>query len=93
MSATPPSDGSGIEPSTTHPPFSTGDVDMLDEVYDLLQPLDGFPKGSRGGPRPYSITWNDRRWWVVVSLSDFGDLIVGQWGPIQPKTACEASDG
>lgn len=61
-----------------HPPFEQGDVDMDDEVYTALVPMDGFPKGSRGGPRPYRYG----RWWVIVGLSDFGDLFVGPWGPV-----------
>lgn len=72
------------------PPFRTGDTDMPDAVYDALVPLDGFPKGSRGGPRPY--TWTDgdgRGWWVVVSVSDFGDLLVGAWGPIRAGGGAE----
>lgn len=64
------------------PPFQTGDREMSDEVYEALVPLDGYVKGSRGGPRPYSY---DDKWWVVVSLSDFGDLFVKDWGPLKPK--------
>lgn len=66
------------------PPWQTGDVDMSDEVYEALVPLDGFAKGTRGGPRPYSF---NGEWWVVVSLSDFGDLIVGAWGPLASSEA------
>lgn len=63
-----------------HPPWNTGDMDLLsDEVYDALVPLDGFPKGSRGGPRIYSYL---DHWWVSISLSDFGDLLVGSWGEL-----------
>lgn len=58
------------------PPWETGSMDIPDEVYDALIPLDGFPKGSRGGPRIYRYD----RWWVSISLSDFGDLLVGPWG-------------
>lgn len=61
-----------------HPPWETGAVDLSDEVYGALEPLDGFPKGSRGGPRIYRY----ERWWVSVSLSDFGDILVGPWGEL-----------
>jgi hypothetical protein len=62
----------------TAPPWTTGDTDLPGPLYAALEPLDGFPKGSRGGPRIYRY----RRWWLVVSLSDFGDLVVGQWGEL-----------
>jgi len=65
------------EPSAA-PPFTTGDMDLPDEVYDALEPLDGFPKGSRGGSRIYRY----RQWWVAISHSDFGDIIVGAWGAL-----------
>ena len=60
------------------PPWRTGDHDIPDEVYDALEALDGFPKGSRGGPRIYRY----EDWWVCISLSDFGDVFVGPWGPL-----------
>lgn len=69
-------EGPKVTATAAVPPFKTGDYDMADEVYDALEPLDGFPKGSRGGPRIYRYG----RWWVVVSTSDFGDLLVGPWG-------------
>lgn len=53
-------------------------MDVSDEVYAALEPMDGFPKGTRAGARPYRY----RDWWVVISLSDFGDLLVGAWGPL-----------
>lgn len=62
-------------------------MDLDDAVYDALVPLDGYRKGSRGGPRPYIY---EGRWWVVVSLSDFGDLLVGAWGPIGPDSSASA---
>lgn len=64
--------------SDISPPWKMGDAEMSDATYDALVPLDGYPKGSRGGPRIYAYD----RWWVVVSLSDFGDLLVGQWGDL-----------
>ena len=64
-------------------PWKTGDVHLTDDVYEALVPLDGYPKGSRGGPRPYTY---GGRWWVVLGLSDFGDLLVGAWGPINQPT-------
>lgn len=67
---------------TSTPPWKTGDVELPDAVYDALVPLDGFPEGTRGGPRIYSY---EDRWWVCVSLSDFGDLLVGAWGDLAPK--------
>lgn len=60
------------------PPWQTGDTDLSDEVYDALVPLDGFPKGTRGGPRIYRY----KDWWVCVSTSDFGDMLVGRWGDL-----------
>lgn len=62
-----------------HPPWKMGE-EPSDEMYAALEPLDGFRKGSRGGPRIYSY---EGRWWVVVTLSDFGDALVGQWGDLQ----------
>lgn len=53
------------------------DTAMDDDVYDALVPLDGFRKGSRGGPRPYRLDADGRSFILVVSLSDFGDVLVG----------------
>jgi hypothetical protein len=58
---------------------------MSTDVYEALQPMDGYPKGTRGGPRPYRYDDPDgHAWWVIVSLSDFGDEYVGMYGPIAP---------
>lgn len=64
-------------------PFAVGGH-IPDAIYDALVPLDGYPKGSRGGPRPYVYSNGAKAWWVVVSVSDFGDEFVGQSGPIYP---------
>lgn len=59
------------------PPWRTGDTDVADELFDALEPLDGFAKGSRLGPRPYGFD----AWWVVVTVDDRGRRLVGPWGP------------
>lgn len=53
-----------------------GDIAIDDETYEALLPMDGWAKGSRGGPRPYWLTHDGKRYVVVVSFSDFGDVIV-----------------
>lgn len=58
-------------------PPETGDDELEDDVYEALVPMDGWIKGSRGGPRPYYLDCDGRRYIVVVSISDFGDCLVG----------------
>lgn len=70
----------------TGSPFVQGATSLPDDVYDALVPLDGFPKGSRGGPRPYVYEDEDGLvWWAIIGLSDVGDLTVGVSGPINPE--------
>lgn len=63
-------------------PWKRGDIELPDGVYEALVPLDGYSKGSRGGPRPYLYENDDGKWWVIVNLSDFGDMTIGAWGPM-----------
>ena len=63
-------------------PFTPGATDIDEDVWRDLEPLDGFPKGSRSGPRIYRYDAGGRHWWVVISTSDFGDIGVGQSGPM-----------
>lgn len=64
------------------PPWRQGDTDMAEGVYEDLVPMDGYPKGSRGGSRIYN--YRDQ-YWVVIGHSDFGDIFVGQWGKLAPQ--------
>lgn len=64
------------------PPWQSGSMDISDEVYDALVPMDGYPKGSRGGSRVYNY---QDQFWLVLSHTDFGDVIVGQWGKLAPS--------
>lgn len=64
-------------------PFSFG-ATLPDEIHNALVPLDGYPKGSRPGPRPYLYSNGAGVWWVIVSVTDFGDEYVGQSGPVHP---------
>jgi hypothetical protein len=61
------------------PPWKTGEMDISDDVYGNLVPMDGYPKGTRGGPRVYN--YRDQ-YWVVLTHMDSGDVIVGQWGKL-----------
>lgn len=69
-----------------------GDTDLEDDVYDALVPIDGYAKGSRGGPRPFWLTVDEDRYVVVVGLSDFGDLLVGPVMPLNPDR-CKRCQG